>query len=133
MSKPEQKRRLVGPWRNLHTAVWLIGLAIIAWHGWWWPGILVLVAISLVIEAVLMRVSPQSFEPVEDNPSPTQPIAESVDRPSPAPTPPEHRLDLLPDICPRCGGPILGHDVNWTGPQSANCPYCGINLPMQKA
>jgi primosomal protein N' len=39
----------------------------------------------------------------------------------------------LPQVCPSCSGPIRGHEVKWTGPQSANCPYCGTNLPMNKA
>ena len=41
------------------------------------------------------------------------------------------RLDLLPSTCPHCGGPLHGDQVKWTGPQSANCPYCGLNLPMR--
>ena len=45
----------------------------------------------------------------------------------------EHRLHLLPATCPSCGGPTRGHEVKWTGPQSADCPYCGINLPMKKS
>ena len=69
MSKHEQKPKLVGPWRSLHGAVWLIGLAILAWREWWWPGILVLVAISMVIEAVLMQYVPQAFEKAEQPPS----------------------------------------------------------------
>ncbi len=132
MSGRERRRKLVGPWRNIHGAVWLIGLAILAWKGWWWPGILVLIAISVVIEAVLMQVAPQSFEMEEaaSSPSPS-PL------PTPSPSPPvssvaEHRLELLPTICPNCGGPIRGHEVKWTGVQSADCPYCGANLPMGK-
>ncbi len=46
MSKNESKQKLVGPWRSIHAAVWLIGLAILFWTGNWWPGILVLIAIS---------------------------------------------------------------------------------------
>jgi len=51
----------------------------------------------------------------------------------PAPGAPrgEHRLELLPATCPTCGGPLHGKDVRWTGPQSADCPYCGANLPMR--
>jgi predicted Zn-ribbon and HTH transcriptional regulator len=45
--------------------------------------------------------------------------------------PPDHRLELLPATCPNCGGPIRGKDVKWTGPQSADCPYCGAILHMQ--
>lgn len=42
-----------------------------------------------------------------------------------------HRLELLPATCPSCGGLIHGDHVQWTGTQSAECPYCGINLPMR--
>jgi hypothetical protein len=129
MSNQTGKRRLVGPWRNLHGAVWLIGLAILAWQGWWWPGILVLVAISLLLEGALMQFAPQAFvdEPAASaSPQPPAPVA----TPAPA-APPEQRLELLPATCPNCGGPLHGKDVKWTGPQSADCPYCGANLPMR--
>ena len=42
-----------------------------------------------------------------------------------------HRLELLPSVCPNCGGPLHGDNVKWTGPQSADCPYCGTNIPMK--
>lgn len=47
--------------------------------------------------------------------------------------PGEHRLELLPATCPNCGGPLHGDNVKWTGAQSADCPYCGMNLPMRNA
>jgi hypothetical protein len=129
MSKDENKKKLVGPWRNIHTAVWLIGLAVLAYKGWWWPGILVLVGISLIVEAVLMKVVPHAF--VEENSPVPAPVV--TDSPIAEPRQPEHRLDLLPSNCPKCGGPIRGHDVKWTGIQSADCPFCGMNLPMAKS
>jgi hypothetical protein len=46
-------------------------------------------------------------------------------------SPVEHRPELLPSICPQCGGPLHGNNVKWTGAQSADCPYCGVNLPMR--
>lgn len=42
-----------------------------------------------------------------------------------------HRLELLPSNCPNCGGPINSENVKWTGVQSAECSYCGVNLPMR--
>ncbi len=139
MGASKAKRRLIGPWRNLHGAIWLIGLAILALRDWWWPGILVLVAISLLLEAVLMQVAPHAFETVEP-PAPPAPVAKPVPPttaaavpPSAAPSPAAHRYELLPAICPRCGGPTRGQEVRWTGPQSADCPYCGANLPMRQA
>jgi hypothetical protein len=117
--------QLVGPWRSVHAAVWLIGLAILFLTNWIWPGILILVGLSLLIEAVLMQVAPQAFEDrdttVDTTAAPAAPAA--------SPTP-EHRAELLPSNCPKCGGPTDGSNVTWTGPQSASCPYCGTNLPM---
>ena len=136
MSDHEQKKKLVGPWRSLHGAIWLIGLGILASTGNWWPGILFLIAASMILEAVLLRVAPQAFEedrPIAATPSSPMPITTELP-PSPIPPPiPEHRFELLPNVCPRCGAPTRGQEVRWTGPQSADCPYCGANLPMQKA
>ncbi len=126
MSRGERKKKLIGPYRNIEGAIWLLGLGILAWQGWWWPGILVLVAFSMLFEAALMQFAPHAFE--EDQPV-VPPASVSI---PPAPDAPvqEHRLDLLPLTCPKCGAPLRGHEVKWTGPQSADCPYCGANLPM---
>ncbi len=113
-----RRSRLTGPWRNVHGAVWLAGLALLAWKGWWWPGILVLVAVSMLVEALIMTLSPQSVA--------------RRDAPAPVPPPQSSRVDLLPSSCPKCAGPIHGKDVIWTSPRSADCPYCGTCLPMRK-
>ena len=131
MGKKESKTKLTGPWRNIHGAVWLIGLAILALKGWWWPGILVLVAISMIIEAAIKRYAPSAY--VED---PDSNDISSGSQPATLPTAagtiPQRRLELLPRTCPGCGGPIRGSDVKWTGDQSADCPFCGVNLPMKQ-
>ena len=49
--------RLRGPWRQIQVALWLVGLAILAWKGWWWPGILVLVALSAILQAVIQYIT----------------------------------------------------------------------------
>ena len=53
---------------------------------------------------------------------------------SPLPTaktaPAEHWLELLPSTCPNCAGALHGDNVKWTGAQSADCPFCGSNVPM---
>jgi hypothetical protein len=130
MSKDDSKQKLVGPWRSIHAAVWLIGLAILFYTGDWWPGILVLLAISGIVEALIRRYAPGAVEEAQE----AQPAAAPASPTGvPAqPDPREHRLELLPSICPGCGGPIRGHEVKWTGMQSADCPYCGVNLPMAK-
>ncbi|MGB8214914.1 MAG: hypothetical protein WCE68_15275 [Anaerolineales bacterium] len=131
MNTPEPKQKTNGSWHNLHAGIWLIGLAILAWRGWWWPGILVLVGISMILEALLRQSEPKAFEP-EKPPSPPAPVVAAPLMAAPAEPVSEHRLDLLPATCPQCGGPVRGPEVKWTGPRSANCPYCGGNLPMGK-
>ena len=133
--KKEEKPELSGPWRSIHGAIWLIGLAILFWKDWWWPGILVLVAISGIAEALIRQYVPDAVEKIQQPPVPPippvppMPVTSQATRTASAT---EHRFDLLPATCPSCGGPTRGHEVKWTGPQSADCPYCGINLPMKK-
>lgn len=121
-NKNEEKQKLTGTWRSIHGAIWLLGLAVLAWQDWWWPGILVLIAISSIAEALIRQYAPNAIEKIEP-PAPTTSPAAPIEH---------HHLDLLPTTCVNCGGPIRGHEVKWTGPQSADCPYCGVNLPMKK-
>jgi hypothetical protein len=141
MSSTEPKKKPVGPWRSLHAVIWLIGIAILAWRSWWWPGILVLVAISGLLEAFLQRYAPESYveehpagtsSPAQPSPGDSTPAMANIPPARPVAVP-EHRLELLPHVSPNCNGLIHGHEVKWTGPQSADCPYCGSNLPMVKA
>ena len=138
MSDSEPKRKLVGPWSSLHLVIWVIGLYILFTRGPFFPGILVLVAISALYEAFIRRYVPDST--VEENETPQVPVeqpkaearvAPPVETPLPSPLG-EHPIDRLPHVCPNCGGPILS-TVKWTGPFSASCPYCGTNLPLSKA
>jgi hypothetical protein len=119
----EDKPKLTGTRHSIHGAIWMIGLAILFWKDWWWPGILILVAVSSIAEALIRQYAPDAVEkselPATSPVTPTSSIS-------------EHRLELLPTTCPNCGGPIRGHEVKWTGPQSADCPFCSANLPMKK-
>jgi hypothetical protein len=131
----EEKQKLTGPWRSIHGAIWLIGLAILFWKGWWWPGILILVAVSSIVEALIRQYVPDAVEKIEQSPIPPVPTVPPMPQASQttrAASPSEHRPEFLPTTCPNCGGPTRGHEVKWTGPQSADCPYCGVNLPMKK-
>jgi hypothetical protein len=131
--KKEEKPELTGPWRSIHGAIWLIGLAILFLKGWWWPGILILLAISGIAESLIRQYAPDAVEKIPQPPAPPVPPMPVTSRTTPAASPSEHRLELLPTTCPNCGGPTRGHEVKWTGPQSADCPYCGVNLPMKKS
>ncbi len=134
MSKNDGQKKLVGPWRSLHAVIWLVGLYILFTRGWFFPGILILFAISAIYEGLLYQYAPHAYE----EESPATPPASSIPPPAPVPANSaaplqDYRIDLLPQVCPSCNAPIRGHEVRWTGPQSANCPYCGTNLPMNKA
>ncbi len=108
--KDKKEQELPFHWRQVQTAIWLIGLAILAWRGWWWPGILVLTAISGVSQG-LMRWYVERQEAEE--------LAKTAE---------VTRKDWLPAKCPNCGGPLSVETVKWTGPSSADCPYCSTNL-----
>lgn len=103
----EEKEELPASWQQIQSAIWLIGLAIIAWRGWWWPGILVLVAISGLVQAAIRLYLNQAEE---------QKTLEQV------------RSTGLPENCPRCGGPLDAAKVQWTSATTAICPYCGSPL-----
>ena len=140
MSKTEGKTKLVGPWRYIQVAIWLVGLGILAVTGKWWPGILVLLVVSVFYETLIKRFVPTASVPEEPEkpviPSTTAPPPEPLAAPAVSlPDPPvrEHRAELLPSECLKCGGPIRSQEVIWTGAQSADCPYCGANLPMEKS
>lgn len=135
MNRKEPRRKLVGPWRSIHGVIWLAGLYILITNHWIWPGILVLIVISAVYEGLLQRLAPEAY--VEEIPPEASKPLEKIPTSSPAVMAPvlvvEHRLELLPPVCPNCNAPVHGHEVKWTGAQSASCAYCGTNLPMSKA
>jgi hypothetical protein len=114
--KPENAAdaELPASWKQIQSAIWLVGLAILAWQNWWWPGILVLVALSGLVQAGLqMYLSKQSQTQQE--------IGQAKDLA-------KERGEWLPSICPACGAPLSVSTVNWTGPATADCPYCKANL-----
>jgi DNA-directed RNA polymerase subunit RPC12/RpoP len=132
--------RLARRGHPLNGAIWLIGLGVLFYTGHWWPGILVLIGISLVLSAVWKGTDQSadsfgeknatSFEPARSAPDPfvvTQPSAAPANPASSAP-----RADLLPANCPRCGAPVRSSEVKWTGTHSAICSYCGSNILAAK-
>ena len=114
--KPEKavEPELPASWKQIQAAVWLIGLAILAWQDWWWPGILVLLAISGLVQAgIQMYLSKQSET--------HQVISAEQDLA-------KERGEWLPSVCPACGAPLSVSTVHWTGPATADCPYCKANI-----
>jgi hypothetical protein len=113
-SSQTKEKTLPAPWQRIQSAIWLLGLAVLAWQDWWWPGILVLVAISGLAQAgIQLYLSRQ--EEQKQQLGETQKLA-------------QERAGWIPDVCPNCGGPLSVSTVNWTGPATADCPYCKANL-----
>ena len=106
-AKKSEEIELPVPWQRIQGAIWLLGIAILALLNWWWPGILFLVAISGLVQGGLQLYLSRQTE--------TRQLA-------------ERRAEWLPSLCPGCGGPLSVSTVNWTGPNTADCPYCKANL-----
>ena len=106
----EAKRELPPHWAAIQSAIWLIGLAILAWQGWWFPGILVLVAVSGITQAWLQRLADREAEQVQQ-----QQASRDVQA-------------RLPATCPVCGAPVDPQKVTWVTPVTPRCPYCSGNL-----
>ena len=135
---------------NVNAAVWLIGLGILWITNLWWPGILILIGISMLVQ-VLVRSS--AVEPAIAPPPATTPMKEAVLVEEPkkdtawesekAETPAfiqsedpgtttAHNEILLPKVCPVCGGPVAenAHKVEWLGEKTARCPFCNAVLNL---
>ena len=133
----KHKRSRHGPkmhrhWNPFGGFFWLFLLAFFFMgDGRWWPGILVLIGLSMVFGALFRDEAPpppRDLPPVQTPPAPAAPTVTVTA----APVEPAHRADLLPATCQQCGGPVRAQDVRWTGKQSATCAYCGSTLPMKK-
>lgn len=103
----KKETELPFPWQRIQGAIWLLGLALLAWQGWWWPGILVLMAVSGAFQGIVQLYLSRGEADRE--------LA-------------RERAKWLPATCPQCGAPISVASVRWTGSDMADCPYCKANL-----
>jgi hypothetical protein len=123
--KKQEEDDLPAHWKSVQGAIWMLGLALLAWKGWWWPGILVLVAISGLTQAGLQwylsrqKAAAQTSPQVQSSPSPSP-----ADPSAGSPNLDAQRAAWLPPVCPQCGAPLGAGVVHWTGPDTGNCPYC---------
>ena len=104
------ERNLRGLYGAVQSAIWLIGLAILAYTGNWFPGILVLVAISGITQALLASMAKRQDQKEAEQAA----LAASARTAAMA----------VPPNCPTCGAAISASTVTWTGPTTAQCPYC---------
>ncbi len=133
--RPFRARRRGGP---LIGAIWMFGLAYLAFSHNWWPGILILIGISILANVVLggaELAQPQPLQPPTMPPPPPSPATTRAETPTPfstapaeAPRPARVVPQDLPERCPNCGGPT-GASAPQSGAQDPTlCHYCGSRL-----
>lgn len=137
---------------DIQSGIWMIGIAILFITGDWWPGILILAGVSMVVSNILKSRAENApdlpsaapapvftnageseiNEPLPD-PSPRAPVNQPLSAPIPAQPEAEPRrpVDRLPENCETCGAPVRGRDVTWTGFDTARCGFCGSPLKMK--
>lgn len=118
-AQPERKSEADEPdlpfhWKQIQSAIWMIGLVILAITGWWWPGILVLSAISALTQAAI-AVYVRRGEVAEQ-----EVFAQKALQ--------EERAGALPAQCPACGAPLTTASVIWRSDTTASCPYCNTTV-----
>lgn len=113
---------------QVQNAIWLIGLGILALTHAWWPGILLVIGVSMVAGALIRSVDPGPPPPPPPPPifQPPPPRFEPAEPAPPPPPPPSERPRHLPDLCPNCGAPPRSLPVRDDHP--GRCPYCGSAL-----
>jgi hypothetical protein len=144
---------------SINAGIWLIGLGILWLTNTWWPGILILIGLSMLVQSIIPRQARQAAA-VVDAPR-TAPVVEpeketevpetgeepqvAVDEEDATPsfmeeeavTQPEapavDRNSWLPETCPACGGPVASNadKVTWPGETMAKCPFCGVYLKVR--
>lgn len=124
--------RMHGTWKPFGGFFWVLLLAFFfLGDGRWWPGILILVGLSIMFGSMFRDEAPQPPQDLPPVQTPKVPVAPTMTVTTAA-VEPAHRADLLPAACPQCGGPVRVPEVRWTAKQSAACAYCGSDLMMAK-
>ena len=125
--------------RNAIAGIWLIGLGILFLFNYIWPGILILIGLTMVVTAV-MPVEKKEMPAAPLPPTPAQP-PNAVQPEAPGePLPPVlaakadllYKQSLLPETCPACGGPVRqnAQQVVWHDDETAACPFCAAKLKI---
>jgi len=117
--------------RNIQAAIWLIGIGFLILTHHWWPGILILVGISMVVGAVT-RGATQDNWPQQPNWPPVQPPAPLAYTPpapaAPAAQVPVYDLGWVPNRCASCGGPLNVTGLKVLDSRTVTCPFCGTKI-----
>jgi len=132
--------------KNYMAAIWLIGLGILFLIDRIWPGILILIGLSMLV-GVLFPQEAKSAAPAappEKSAVPVPPVdiveGQTVETAHEETLPPTlagegNRLyfaSRLPEKCPACDAPmkINAEKMEFNDDQSTNCIFCGYRLEL---
>ena len=117
-SAKKHEDELPGVWGAAQGVIWVLGIAFLAWTDWWWPGIMVLVAISMIAGAVMRRQ-------VDKHQASARVAAEEKVIHA-------ARAEALPERCTACGAQLTARNVIWRSQTTASCPYCDTAVKATK-
>ena len=130
--------------KNVQSAVWLIGLGILFLLDSFWPGILILVGISIILNSMMPEEEVDVIPPLDGEvKTPVEEVVEveePVDEGTPDPIPPlmdEEPMQVfaadLPKECPACGGPVAENveAVRSVGEGAVLCPFCDARIELE--
>jgi hypothetical protein len=128
--------------KNIQAAVWLIGLGVLYMLDAFWPGILILIGISLFIKSLMPE--PEESQPEPNKQAITLDEAEDEEveeihegMSDPVPPPLDEPLQVfasnLPKECPNCGGPVAENAmaVKPAGEDAVLCPFCDTRIILE--
>ena len=133
---------------EIYTAIWLIGLGILFWTGYWWPGILILIGATMLVRAFLPVETSSERKTIHEpggskagweDPAPWEETENVDDEPfEPAFIKSSEEgssfpIKKLPENCPSCGGPVKenAQKVEWINEKSCKCPFCDTLLTIE--
>ena len=133
-------------------AVWMIGMGFLLLTHQVWPGILILIGISIVMSSLWKNnAEPDAFnqpslfpppdpftrmnhEPVAPDPAQYRGVSSPINQPPINPTPATQNSNTgsrsALRVCPHCGAPVHSDEIksNDISPRRSACSYCGSTL-----
>ena len=125
--------------KNVQSAVWLIGLGILFLLDAFWPGILILIGLSMLVQSLMPEEEKTPVPELHEEIKPDDtgdaegesPLDEGI--PDPVPPPLQVLASDLPKECPACGGPVAenAQAVKSVGEGIVLCPFCDARIMME--
>lgn len=119
-------------WNAIRPGLWLIGIGILLLTRYFWPGILIVAGLIMIAEVIYAQHHKPEETPKAADPQAVVEDVSPIEKPDVDPLAENYRNDLLPDLCPACGGPLKGKEiiVEWLSPNTAKCPHCATHISI---